>query len=344
MLRVLFIFPFVLLTVVFLLELGGGPLSPRGGKGGITAQEEAEEANTGRPEEVPEEGQTTAEQLQGLHGVEITKQGVPWEIWAESAQLRAEESHWETKKILWHIWETASEISQVSENLKYRIFSDRGFISVHTHDMSLLGGVKIHSLNGYFFRTPMLEYQDQKQRLHTDKKILVVGHNERMKASGVGFSTHVKSHQVEIQGEVKASHWLSELGHLDVESQEATLHLKEQVAFFKENIVLNMENLQVTGHKARVIYNRDAQPLQFIQKVIVEGDVHLRDKNKVETEWLAVADRIEMEVPHQLYTLSGNCRLYQEGAELTAHRVVFRDNLQEMELYGGATFQTEVGF
>lgn len=266
-------------------------------------------------------GQDIDQSMRGIHMIETQDGNKEWELWSKQAtSLKAKE--------LLRLDEPKS-IFYADSGTTFTVTGTRGMVRVKTKDMNVEGDVIMRSSNGYTFRTDSLEYNSNERMLATEAPVVVTGPREKGKSglrlTGFGMRSSVTAGTMEVLNQVVAERELDR-GRARIRSRRALFSSQDKVAKFLGEVILDWEEMRITGPEAVFKYNDATDELESI---LFTGGVRVSDSEK----W-ATSNHLRVDFKSNRFVFWGSPRVVQNNDELRGEEITFIDGGRRVQVKG----------
>ncbi|MGE0529637.1 MAG: LPS export ABC transporter periplasmic protein LptC [Bdellovibrionales bacterium] len=267
-----------------------------------------------------ETGNEIDQSIQGMHMIETQEGKKEWELWADQAMsLKA-------KDIL--------ELTAVKSlffsdsGVTFKVTGEKGRVQVKSKDMRVEGNVVIRSSNGYTFRTPVAEYTSQTRQLMAPENVEMLGPKDgkgySLRLTGKGMEASLENSTMEVLSEVKAEKTIDEGRKAFIRSHRAVFSGKNRIARFRGNVVLDMDNMRITGPEAHFLWDPEREAVKSVEFV---GGAKVSD-----TEKWATARNVRVDFDTNRLVFKGSPRVVQNNDELHGEEIIFIDGGKQVQV------------
>ena len=247
----------------------------------------------------------------GLHVVESKGASVDWELWAENADRRVEDQ-------LWSLEDVRSKFYGVKK-VEYTVTGNKGQVSEDRKQMVVEGNVLTQSTNGYRFESDGVTYNSKEKHLESESQIRMLGPvdkaGDRLKLTGKGLTADLNTNTIFVKNDVRAQKMIKKDQVVTIKSKKARFNNFEKTAKFIGNVVIDFEDMRITGPVAEFKYKKGSD---LIDSVVVDGGVRVTDVDK----W-ATSDKVSVFFEKDKYVFQGKPRVVQQNDELRGDKIVF---------------------
>lgn len=249
--------------------------------------------------------------MRGVHSVETTEGRQEWELWAEEGVAFKNKNLWELRRVRVLLFS--------DDGVQFNVEGDIGKIETQTKNLQVSGNVITRSSNGYLFKTETVSYYSKQRQMESPGTVEMTGPRDskgnRLRLQGVGLTADLKSSQMRILEKVKAQRTLPPDRNLVIHSDGAVFSGEERQARFLGNVVMDLDNMRITGPDAEFEY--DSQK-DLVKSIAVKGGVRVTD-----TEKLATAQNLKVFFEEDKFVFRGDPRVVQDSDELRGEEIVF---------------------
>ncbi|MGE0762518.1 MAG: LPS export ABC transporter periplasmic protein LptC [Bdellovibrionales bacterium] len=251
--------------------------------------------------------------MRGVHLVETSEGAREWELWADEAVAFKNRNVWELKQV---------KVVLFAENgVEFTVTGDRGEIETQTKNLQIAGSVVTKSSNGYLFKTETVNYSSEQRRLLSPGAVEMTGPKDlkghRLALKGEGLDADLKSSLINIKSGVRAERQLPPDRTVVIRSDGARFSGKERLAKFLGNVIMDMDDMRITGPEAEFEYDANKE---IVKSIAVKGGVKVSDSEK----W-ATSQNLKVHFEEDKYIFRGNPRVVQDSDELRGEEIVFLD-------------------
>jgi LPS export ABC transporter protein LptC/lipopolysaccharide transport protein LptA len=304
---------YFLAVLVFVLVVQFAVLAPQ------NVNELRHEETTGPAQAV----QTPADvehDVRGAHAIETREGKRDWEMWSESAMTYKSRSQWVLNEV---------RIKLFGENgVDFTVTGKEGEIERETKNFKVSGHVVTRSSNGYQFMTETVEYNSQTRFLQSPGEVEMMGprdpNGSRLNLKGEGLSADLSSSLIEIKRAVRAQRRFPPDRFLVIRSDGAQFSGQKRLARFIGNVVMDMDDMRITGPEAEFEYDPKKE---LVKSISVKGGVKASDTQK----W-ATAQNLKVQFEDDKYIFRGNPRVVQDTDELRGEEIVFLDGGKRVQV------------
>lgn len=248
-----------------------------------------------------------------LFGIGAGQSRREWELWSDEALAFKGKNEWELKKV---------KVILFAENgVEFTVTGQQGWVETVTRDLKITGEVVTQSSNGYVFRTEEVKYSSENKQLTSPGEVSMLGPKDekgaRLDLRGVGLEANLTDSKIHIAKSVRAERDLPPKRHVVIRSEGAEFSGRERLARFLGNVVMDMENMRITGPEAEFEYDPKRE---LVKSISVKGGVKVSDTDK----W-ATAQHLKVQFDEDRFVFKGNPRVVQDQDELRGEEIVFLD-------------------
>lgn len=290
----------------------------------LYSPEELEVRNPREFLKVDQWDENVEQNMENILLVESENNSKLWELKAESAKALRQTSTWEMNSV------TANFESK--SGVVYSVKSEATIFETESKNMVFSGNVSIISSNGYSFHTKSLYYYSEKQELVSGDAVRFEALNkktpnkEKLRLSGDQLGIQLSSGIAQLIGNVSSESLVASSQKMKFSSDSVVFDEDGASADFQKNVVVQYEDMVITGDEARLLYMEKTQRLKKME--MLKG-AKLNSKNKN-----AVAGKLLLELLEEKLILEDNPRLLQRGDELIGTRFVFSQKGKKIEIQG----------
>lgn len=282
------------------------------------AQKERED-KISRGEKVEEAAPSSEQRMQGVHLVESQQGTRDWELFSASAQGSQGEGTWKLHKV--------KVLFYNKEKVEFTVTGDTGTIDQKTKNLSVIGNVVTHSVNGYTFKTPSIFYHTEGRVIQSPNEVYMNAPPDKngpgMTLTGRQMKVFVDTSKMIIQDRVKASK-IESGKKMEIVADGAEFSGKSRQADFKGSVRISYDNMRIEGPEANFLYSTATK---FIESVNVLGGVRVSDANK-----FATSEKVNLNFVENKYTFQGRPKVIQNNDELSGDEIVFLDGGKKVKV------------
>lgn len=226
----------------------------------------------------PIESQTSeAQTITNFYLVDAKAAKKDFELWSTVANKPMGEPEWQLKEV---------KVQFYTDSAVYTVFGDRGSVNEAKSGMVIEGNVRMNSSNGYLFFTDKLIYSAQKKEIISDSKVSLEGPKEvegRLHLEGVGLFVDLNKSHMLLKDKVRGYKPMSDGRMMKISSQHAEFSGKNKSVQFKNNVLIEAQQMKVRGNFAKFQY-KDKK----LDTLYMDGGIHMQDQNKMGTAGEAI--------------------------------------------------------
>ena len=282
----------------------------------IVAPEAVNEDQSGvEGEEVESTGPNDLVQqaMQGVHLIETSEGQKEWELWADEALAFKSEQQWTLENV--------KAIFTGKDGVYFTVTGREGFVEPETKNMKVKGNVITRSSNGYVFKTETVNYTSLSRLLESPGEVEVIGprdvNGNSLRLAGKGMTADLLESVMDIHENVKATKAVKANQIARIRSQRARMSGKKSSASFHGNVIIDMDDMRITGPDAEFIYDKSNS---VIESMYVKNGVRVSDALKY-----ATSDNVKVLFDEEKFVFRGAPRVVQNNDELTGEQIVFLD-------------------
>ncbi len=254
-----------------------------------------------------------AQLMKGVHSVGTTESRRDWELWADEAIAFNSRSLWKLKRV---------KVVLFAENgVEFTVTGAEGEIETDTKNLRVSGQVLTKSSNGYQFMTETVSYDAKNRTLVSPGLVEMIGPKDvqgsRLSLKGDGLNADLNSSLISIARSVRAQRTIPPNRTLVIKSDGAQVSGQQRMAKFVGNVVMDMDDMRITGPEAEFEYDPKRE---LVKSIYVKGGVKVSD-----TEKWATAQNLKVQFEDDKYIFKGNPRVVQDTDELRGEEIVFLD-------------------
>ena len=258
--------------------------------------------------------------IQGAHMIETGKGTKEWELWAQKAdRLKAKELV---------LLKTVKTIFFASSGVTFTVTGDNGSVNQQSKDMKIVGHVITRSSNGYTFHSDDLDYNSALSSLSTDSPVEMQGPSDKkgpgLHLNGQGMRAQMDEGVMEILNDVHCEKNFANGKRVFIRSHRAQFSSNDHSAKFLDDVVMDMDNMRITGPRAEFDYDSRKDQVSGLNVV---GGVKVSDTDK----W-ATSDNLKIDFDNDKFTFWGHPRVVQSDDELKGEEIVFLDGGRQVQV------------
>lgn len=262
------------------------------------------------------------QRMSQIHMLETREGQKDWELWSERARSLPDDQL--------VVLDEVDTLFHAKEGVTYRVSGKKGRIEVPHKNLEVSGQVKTKTSNGYTFYTDDMKYLSSERVLSTASLVKVVGPPKEgrraLQLTGRGLRTSLDESKVEVLDDVRAEKVLDKGQRAVIRSERASFDGDSTTASFLGEVILDVDNMRITGPKADFLYEPSGD---ILKSVIFSGGAKVSDPDK----W-ATSDRVKVDFQKDQYVFSGNPRVVQNSDELRGEKIIFHDGGKRIEVIG----------
>jgi LPS export ABC transporter protein LptC/lipopolysaccharide transport protein LptA len=259
--------------------------------------------------------------VRGMHLMEASEKQKEWELWSDTAISLKTKNSWQLKKV---------KVLFFSDKGSFTVTGKEGEIHSVTKNLEVTGDVLVRSENGYQFRTEKVIYISEVKKLVSPGQVHMIGPPDhrgfRLKLVGDSLESYVKTAVISIFGNVKTKKKVKKNQVINIKSERANFSGASYFAQFLKNVIMDMNDLRVSGQRARFNYSKNKN---LVETILVKGNIRVSDKDK----W-ATADTVLAFLEEDKLVFRGSPRLVQDSDELRGSEIIFLDGGNKVQVKG----------
>lgn len=271
--------------------------------------------------EVTPVGKEADQSMKEMHMIETQEGRKEWELWADKAESMKNE-------VL--IMANVKTIFFSDKGVTFTVTGKKGTVQTKSKDMRVEGDVITRSSNGYTFRTEVMVYNSAKRTLNSTHPVEMLGpsdsRGQSLKLDGVGMNADMNKSSMDILSDVKAEKGLEDGRKVFIRSHRANFSGIGRTADFLGEVVLDMDNMRITGPQAR--FNYDSKR-DLVKSVMFSGGTRVSDPEK----W-ATAQSVDVDFDADKFVFRGSPRVVQNNDELRGEVITFLQGGKQVEVTG----------
>lgn len=268
------------------------------------------------------QGSDVDQSMNGMHMIETHEGKKEWELWSDRAVSL------KTKEVL--ELETVKAIFFSESGVTFTVNGKTGSVQTKTKNLQIDGDVVSRSSNGYVFRTQNLDYDSAGRKIRAKNPVDMQGpkdlNGNSLSLTGIGMESSLDDGTMDVLRDVRAQRTLDNGKRANIKSQRARFSAKSKAATFFGDVVLDMENMRITGPEAKFEYDKDSDQLR---SVMFTGGAKVSDNDK----W-ATAQNVMVDFDKNRFVFRGSPRVVQNNDELRGEEIIFLDGGKRVQVLG----------
>lgn len=274
-------------------------------------------------ESLPENEIAEVDQImRGVHLVEAGEGQREWELWAEEAKSLKIKEIWALKDV--------KAIFFGKDGTVFNVTGEKGEVHTVTKDMKVSGNVSIRSSNGYIFKTEAVNYSSEAKLLTSKDFVEMYGPKDEgghsISLTGRGLNASLEDSQMQVLSRVRAEKSFKDKKRVSIRSNKALFSGQSKMARFIEDVVIDFENMRITGPQAEFQYDSQSK---IVESMYVDGGVRVSDQDK----W-ATSKNVKVDFTQDKYTFKGSPRVVQNNDELRGQEIIFLNGGKRVKVIG----------
>jgi LPS export ABC transporter protein LptC len=258
--------------------------------------------------------QSDVEQLlSGTHLVESQGQKKMWELNADQARKKKSSPDWQLDQV---------DVKFYGENqVQYNCIGNQGFVSDNQKKLKVEGDVVITSNNGYVLKTAVVYYNTNKRMIEGPEPVKLKGEPANPSDGGPlymesdYFDADLNTNVINLYKNVRGRKRLNDGRLMRIRSQEAEFSGQSNEAYFRKDVVMDMEAMTVTGPRARFVYKEGE-----LHSLFMDGGVKIKDVGR----W-GVAGEAEVFFQEDKFVFRDNPKVVQGDDQLLGDVIIVYD-------------------
>ncbi len=272
-------------------------------------------------EEIMENSEQVDQVVRGVHLMEASEKQKEWELWSKTAVSFKSKNSWNLKEV---------RVLFFSDKGNFTVTGEEGEVQFGTKNLEITGNVLVKSSNGYEFKTEKAIYISDEKKLISPVEVTMVGpvdeRGYQLKLRGDGLESFVKTSVISVIGSVKTKKEVKEGQIINIKSERANLSGASLFVQFLKNVVMDMNDLRVSGQKAKFNYSDNKN---IVESILVKGKIRVSDKDK----W-ATADSVNAYLEEEKFVFRGSPRLVQDSDEIRGKEIIFLNGGDKVQIKG----------
>lgn len=260
------------------------------------------------------------QRMSAIHMLETREGNKDWELWSQQAQSIPENQS--------VVLTGVKSLFHAKEGVTYQVTGQKGMIEVPKKNLEVSGKVETQISNGYRFFTDDMQYSSDQRVLFTDSAVKVLGPpsegKRALRLTGKGLKTNLNESRVEVLSDVRAEKVLEKGQRAVIRSDRARFDGNKVTASFLGQVVLDIDDMRITGPKADFLYDTKGD---ILKSVVFSGGARVSDPNK----W-ATSDEVKVDFLQNQYVFSGSPRVVQNSDELRGEKIIFHDGGKRIQV------------
>lgn len=267
-------------------------------------------------------GSEIDQSMNGMHMIETQEGRKEWELWSDKAtSLKA--------KDLLQL-EMVKAVFFSDSGVTFTVTGKSGTVQVKTKNLRVEGDVVTKSSNGYVFRTQSMDYDSANRIMKALNPVEMVGPRDvagnALQLSGLGMEARLGDNTMDVLREVRSTKNFDNGKKALIRSQRARFSAVDRSARFLGDVVVDMENMRITGPEAKFEYDKGSDQLK---SVVFSGGARVSDVDK----W-ATAENVRVDFEKNRFVFRGAPRVVQNNDELRGEEIVFLDGGKRVQVQG----------
>lgn len=269
-----------------------------------------------------ETGSEIDQSMNGMHMIETQEGRKEWELWSDKAtSLKAKE--------LLQL-EMVKAVFFSDSGVTFTVTGKSGTVHVKSKNLRVEGDVVTKSSNGYVFRTQSMDYDSASRLMKAANPVEMTGPKDEagnsLHLNGIGMEANLAKNNMDVLREVRSTKNLDNGKKAVIKSQRARFSAINRTARFMGDVVVDMENMRITGPEANFEYDKDSDQLK---SVLFTGGARVSDTDK----W-ATAENVRVDFEKNRFIFRGAPRVVQNNDELRGEEIVFLDGGKRVQVQG----------
>ncbi len=258
--------------------------------------------------------------MRGVHLVRTSEDTREWELWADEAVAFKDRDIWELKQV--------KVVLFAEDGVEFTVTGKMGQIETQTKNLRIMDDVLTRSSNGYRFKTENVAYRSDLRKLESSGRVEMMGPKDpqghRIILKGDGLNADLISSIMTIERDVRAERRLPRDRTLVIRSEQASFSGKARLAKFINNVVMDLDDMRITGPAAEFEYDPGKE---MVKSIAVQGGVKVSD-----TEKWATSQNLKVYFDEDKYVFRGNPRVVQDNDELRGEEIIFQDGGRNVQV------------
>lgn len=279
-----------------------------------------------------ERTQDVEQVLSGTNLVESQGEKKVWELDAEEARKTQGSDDWRLDQV---------KVRFFGENdVFYNALGKSGFVGDNQKKLKIDGDVKIKSSNGYVLDTEVIYYKTDTKIIDGPEKVKLVGPQPKAKDEGPLymesdiFDADMSTNIINLKENVTGRKRMSGGRNMKITSQKAIFSGQSDYALFKEDVIIDVDSMTITGPRAKFIY-KDGE----LYSMFIDGGVKIKDVGK----W-GVAGEAEVFFQEDKYIFRGSPKVVQADDQLVGEEIIIYDGGERVQVKKAKTkYNTQQG-
>ncbi|MCB0377572.1 MAG: LPS export ABC transporter periplasmic protein LptC [Bdellovibrionales bacterium] len=258
--------------------------------------------------------------LSGGHLVESQGETKQWELESEVARKKRGSEEWTLDKV---------KVKFFGENqVFYRAVGEKGFVTDNQKSLKIEGDVEIVSSNQYVINSEVIYYLTESRTIEGPKPVKMQGPPE---ANGKGgplfmeaerFDADLSTNVINLYDNVRGRKTMSDNRNMKIASHKAIFSGQSNYALFKEDVVIHVDSMTITGPRAKFIYKDGA-----LYSLLINGGVKIKDIGK----W-GKAGEAEVFFQEDKYVFRDSPLVVQGEDELIGDEIIVYDGGERVQV------------
>ena len=269
--------------------------------------------------EIKKQTEDNEQVLSGGYLVESKNEKKQWELWSKVARKKRGGEDWDLDKVKVRFY-GENRVSYVAEGA-------HGYVAEDQKKLRIEGDVVIRSSNGYVLKTEVIYYNQKTRLIEGPEPVDLKGPDEEGEAgplylTGNKFEADMNTNRIKIVGNVKGRKKMSGQRNMKISSHQATFSGQSKLGLFEKNVIIDVNQIRITGPKARFLYANEE-----LHSMFVDGGVHISDVGK----W-GVAGQAEVFFKEDKYVFKGSPKVVQGEDELVGDIITIYDGGERIQV------------
>jgi LPS export ABC transporter protein LptC len=258
--------------------------------------------------------------LSGIHLVEGKGEKKSWELDSDQATKKKNSEDWHLETV---------KVKFFGENsVSYVANGDEGYVGDNQKKLKIEGDVVITSSNGYVLNTEVIFYKAKDRTIDGPKPVKLKGPPDRNGDGGPlfmesdTFDASLETNIINLKKNVRGRKRMSGGRKMKIRSRKAIFSGQSNYALFREDVVINVDDMTITGPRAKFIYKDNE-----LYSMLIDGGVKIKDI----TRW-GVAGEAEVFFQEDKYIFRDNPKVVEGPDQLVGDIIIVYNGGDRIEV------------
>lgn len=252
--------------------------------------------------------------LSGSHLIESQGEKKLWELEADQARKSKGSTDWRLDQVLVKFFGANS--------VYYNVVGKNGFVGENQKKLKISGDIVITSSNGYVLNTEVIYYRTDTRGIEGPGAVTLKGPPEKKDSDGGAlymesdrFDADLSTNIINLKDNVRGRKKMSGGRQMKIISDKAIFSGQSNYALFKDDVVIDVDSMTITGPRAKFIYKDGT-----LYSMYIDGGVKIKDVGK----WGA-AGEAEVFFKEDKYIFRGSPKIVQGDDQLVGDEIIIYD-------------------